>query len=971
MPAFTFNVASGLFSVPTNWSPNGVPGAADTVTISGGRVCTLDMGTHTLQSVTLNGGSLIFSRTVSNVLTLTVGPGLTGNSGSNVLDMGTEASPIPAGIDAAIILPGNVQVDLNNTTFSLVSGVARTRKTRTSAAITAGATSIQVLAADNWQAGDELYLVPNVRSAAPLADTQVVTIGPGYTGGLTIPLTGSVTVARDSGAHVVNITSNVRFRNNATTQRARFTNLRSVANGFVAVNAEIRMGGFDNQVLASLGGTTVPGGFVARVQSSVFAAFSVGSNSRIRVRQGAELSDVAIISNSVAAPENAAAVPQKEQGVMTNCLVVGSFPLGSIAQLPGGVTTDCTFISINAGTQPAPLLIGSQNERFAGCEFVSLAATSSLQLVSLNCGGAQFVSCNFDPVGSEPRPFWNFAAPSAATPNMAGLGSRVVFEDCVLPPQAPNYTRGQWPGVEVLLNRCRTSAFPSFVFDELWLNSVNCQSAATPRKNSATSFLWQIRAAGFEQTLSESYPIGAGQTVTVLVNIRRIAAYGSGNMPSVALSIPGQTTVVSAAPDVADVWHQQSLTITNPGAQPSTVTITLRTLGAAVNAEAYFDGLPWPVFVTAARWYGYEFDEANPFRVIDPTITLTEAAAAAVTGVSINHGTQTITVTAARTAAEIYCFCMLDLVNNLDGSGNYRTRHITSSGGVVTTTYTVTLSGAGAISGGQIVAANGATGLISISGLTGGSANAQIWVGNDAGVQQDFAPSVTGTYSYSIPFGATGIWRVVVNKPGYFPQVFQVTPGQTTSLNVALEPILNPDGTVLYTGASTPISASFVTAGNAVFHFGVEVTAQQLFDASQDAYSLAAGMAWLAAGNAELRVIKTNVGQFAFLPLRTRFSGTALPAAFSGFATSEDNVVIDPASPFPIRFAQPPSGAWTEELEAGFTSSRILRIIAAAVAGETAGGPAGFTARNLSDTADQIVGTATPDGNRTPTSYGA
>lgn len=58
-------------------------------------------------------------------------------------------------------------------------------------------------------------------------------------------------------------------------------------------------------------------------------------------------------------------------------------------------------------------------------------------------------------------------------------------------------------------------------------------------------------------------------------------------------------------------------------------------------------------------------------------------------------------------------------------------------------------------------------------------------------------------------------------------------------------------------------------------------------------------------------------------------------------------------------------------IEAGFTIKRAIRIIAAAVAGKTAGGPSGFTARDLTDARDQVVGTADANGNRTPSSYGA
>jgi hypothetical protein len=59
-----------------------------------------------------------------------------------------------------------------------------------------------------------------------------------------------------------------------------------------------------------------------------------------------------------------------------------------------------------------------------------------------------------------------------------------------------------------------------------------------------------------------------------------------------------------------------------------------------------------------------------------------------------------------------------------------------------------------------------------------------------------------------------------------------------------------------------------------------------------------------------------------------------------------------------------------DEIETGFSVARTLRIIAASTAGKVTGGPDGPVFRNLSDTANQITGVATEDGNRTTATYG-
>ena len=101
--------------------------------------------------------------------------------------------------------------------------------------------------------------------------------------------------------------------------------------------------------------------------------------------------------------------------------------------------------------------------------------------------------------------------------------------------------------------------------------------------------------------------------------------------------------------------------------------------------------------------------------------------------------------------------------------------------------------------------------------------------------------------------------------------------------------------------------------------------------------------------------------QLADMPTVAEFNARSLPSA--------DYFVVGD-------YTAPPSTAsivdavLDDELESGFSVGRTLRIIAASTAGKVTGGPDGPIFRNLSDTADQIVGVATEDGNRTTATYG-
>ncbi len=101
--------------------------------------------------------------------------------------------------------------------------------------------------------------------------------------------------------------------------------------------------------------------------------------------------------------------------------------------------------------------------------------------------------------------------------------------------------------------------------------------------------------------------------------------------------------------------------------------------------------------------------------------------------------------------------------------------------------------------------------------------------------------------------------------------------------------------------------------------------------------------------------------QLADLPTVSEFNARSLPSA--------DYFVVGD-------YTAPPSAAaivdsvMDDELESGFSVARTLRIIAASTAGKVTGGPDGPVFRNLSDTANQITGVATEDGNRTTATYG-
>ena len=92
---------SGVWSDTNTWVGSNVPTSTDPVTILAGHTVTVDISTATASITTIN-GTLTFDRVLSSTLTM-VGGDMNVNAGGT-LDMGTEASPIPAGVFAHLVL---------------------------------------------------------------------------------------------------------------------------------------------------------------------------------------------------------------------------------------------------------------------------------------------------------------------------------------------------------------------------------------------------------------------------------------------------------------------------------------------------------------------------------------------------------------------------------------------------------------------------------------------------------------------------------------------------------------------------------------------------------------------------------------------------------------------------------------------------------------------------------------------------
>ena len=187
-------------------------------------------------------------------------------------------------------------------------------------------------------------------------------------------------------------------------------------------------------------------------------------------------------------------------------------------------------------------------------------------------------------------------------------------------------------------------------------------------------------------------PAVAGVAQVIKGSLRFDATYGTATPPVIALTGQGVTQSHTCAA-TANAWSDFSFSFTPTTTGDITATVTVQS--TATTGFAWLDGIYHYPMTQAVRHFGYVW-QAQAAQVVDARITLTEAAALA-QPVAVNHGTSTISVTGAVTARQVFEACLADLCQTANIS---QAVHITSSTGAdFATTYTVALSGAGAITG--------------------------------------------------------------------------------------------------------------------------------------------------------------------------------------------------------------------------------------------------------------------------------
>lgn len=628
------------------WPSGTVPGSADNVTIASGHTVTT---TATMAALDLAiSGIFQWSRSVS--ATLTLQRNFTVNN-SGTWDMGTDASPIPSGVNHTVILNDSNSSTVAHTFNQFIDqcgvtivGVTRTRNARLTAEAASGQPVIVVDSATGWAAGDRVVIASNTLNNANVQATTISSVS-----GDTITLAANLGEIKRVNTPVGNFESNLIFRSNqsnkasvsvnisflpAVTKAHYFKNVLFLECGNQSGSPGNRSSlGFKNAT--NLNPTTVVSGIaIYRI-----AAGSVDGGLGIDQQRAQPFvaSDIAIYCpnwRGLALSDGVA------DASLTNLVVYDAVADNAIASFfgPGGfgvLLSDCWFF----GKGRVMTLTAGSGLVFNNCKFFySTTLTNSTTVGTVN-----FFGCSFNKLGSYDLPGSSLPIFATGTQSLGVFG----FTDNILGTSSVLVSLTQLqnrpPASYIIRDFTTFAAFTRAGGREVDTSIVNL--GANSLRLSPVSTTNKLT-----QDISITIPTVALKVAGVL---RKNSTYGSSNRPFVQISGSTISTQTFTMTDSTDTWESFVLSAAASGA--GTVVFRVQAENSNVASRAYLADLQ-------VRAFGYEqasLPLLNPAidlatTIVVPTITSGNAtSAAAITGIAINFSTSTITVSSARTIEQL------------------------------------------------------------------------------------------------------------------------------------------------------------------------------------------------------------------------------------------------------------------------------------------------------------------------------
>ena len=678
------SAATGDWNSTATWVGSVVPVLGDRAIIAAGHVVTVN-GTYSAGDDTSTGiqvnGTLKASRLVSSKITVR-GDLFIGTTGT--LDYGTEADPIPSSVVAEIEINDSASKAHNKwgiRTDDLVSDWAGFRvwgasKTHLAAATATATSSDDTLTLDDvtgWEVGDWCIF------ECTTTDTNTTnqfwrTIS--SIAGNNVTFNANLANATHIGRKVGNLSRNVKiYGKNGNSYRShisvRHKSNYSITNSIEIGPCEIRLTGGSSNAW-QIGGLSIHFSSSATAIASVkniegpvmHDLFSLSGSTPTSLAAGTAV--LLTFSNqatpitisemfiSIRNAQNAIALNSGAQTNFVNLYILKAQRAFQSGFSQGAVNSSCRggyFSGMNSIIEGSGIKMALYDVTVENIDKLSNGNTSAF-------GSLSFTNCSIG----------DTLALLSTTDQIIGYTggfADITYDECSLSTGLCTIDRASSnldevsPGWKWKFRNLDNDPYKNQIFYR-WGEQRLDESVML---KGTTSIRSEVLYSGIPASIDIPIAATASEVIKLIFFLRFNTDYGTATPPVVTLSGLGITPIVENCPATADTWHKIEIDVTNPNIYPGTFNLNVSGESTHNANGAYFwiDGIVVTDFIYTTRHYGYLFDNRSKLTVNNIIEESVEATVAAYTGISINHTTGKVTLTANHTDRELYDYCYYNL----------------------------------------------------------------------------------------------------------------------------------------------------------------------------------------------------------------------------------------------------------------------------------------------------------------------
>lgn len=640
MAAIT-SAASGNWSATGTWTGGVVPTSADDVTIQAAHTVTLDVTTAVARTVTIN-GTFQNNTGVSTKLATQLGWFISTTGIVNFDVSGNVAVLCDVVTNVATTGSGpSANVEANSNGQYTFKGFPRKRKTTLVSGIAAAATSATVADVTGWQVGDKIvFATTQAYNATPRTDEiTILTVNTG-TGAIT--WTGGIAYAHAAGGYVGNFSSNMTFApgtagsdgGSISQQISYDTNRRVKLVQNVLFKSSLNN---DYRRAGAIGCGDSGSSYCADQKFDILDNAFYDCRLRMLYLYG------------TGGPFNIArcvyyATLDYEY---SGALFMDGMDFGPIDDVH-------IFRSRQSGFNGGNLSVGVdiKNSSASACKYGIELRGSAWSVVDFECYsnqiGLQYFNFSGELLRLNNGTFNSGAATNGGCDGYSQAATIINHQDNKTQTLALNGIASALRQTKsVFTNKNQDVTQQEIYTPIMWVKRDN---ANTQRSTSSIAIYPTKISTNCQRTLSIA--CAAGASVRVVGYVKK--SHATNIAATVAITGLGSSaSPFTKANDTA--WEKYDLTATNSSGVDGnfTLTYTANSSSGTTNV-AYFDGVPDSPFVTKCRHYGFTFDESNPVRAVNPVSLVSEATAAAYTGVTVTASQITVGAGTANTWREVY-----------------------------------------------------------------------------------------------------------------------------------------------------------------------------------------------------------------------------------------------------------------------------------------------------------------------------